>query len=125
MSTRRVSLRLPWWSVAACIAMHTSVLRAMSCPTRHADTTAASQWAPSLDRIVTAHANDISLRDALDRLAASAKLRISYSADLLPLSRAVCLSADEESVGSVLATLLAETSVMTPMERMPRRRICA
>ena len=42
-------------------------------------------------------------------MAASAKLRLSYSADLLPLNRAVCISADKTPAGQVLATLLGGT----------------
>jgi outer membrane receptor protein involved in Fe transport len=117
VSGPRFGLRLPLWSVAAALATRASPVlasppRAMSCPTQQVDTAAVSeQWAPPLDRIVTAHGNDLSLRDALDRVAAVAKLRMSYSADLLPMSRAVCLSADKEPVGRVLAALLDGTNV--------------
>jgi iron complex outermembrane receptor protein len=112
VSARRLGLRLPLWSVAVVLAMRASPLRAMDCPTQRPDTAAVSgQWAPPLDRIVTAHASDLSLRDALDRVSAAAKLRVSYSADLLPMTRAVCLSAEKEPVGRVLAALLEGTRV--------------
>jgi hypothetical protein len=110
---RPFSLRLPWWSVAAFIATRASPAKAMiGCSTQRVDTAAASeQWAPPLDRLVTAHVTELSLRDALDRVAAAASLRMSYSADLLPLSREVCLSADKIPVGRVLAALLGGTNV--------------
>ena len=112
MKQPRFGLRLPWWSVAAFLATRASPLRAMACPAQRVDTAAVpGQWAPPLDRIITAHGSDLSLRDALDRVAAAAKLRMSYSADLLPMNRAVCLSANKEPVGRVLAALLDGTSV--------------
>lgn len=114
MIGRRSSLRLLWWSVVAFVATRASPARAMepACPAQRADSAAATgQWAPPLDRIVTAHATELSLRDALDRVAASAKLRMSYSADLLPLSREVCLSADNRAVGRVLSDLLEGTNI--------------
>ncbi|HEU4884850.1 MAG TPA: TonB-dependent receptor, partial [Longimicrobium sp.] len=71
----------------------------------------ARQWPPPLDHPLEFTARDISLRDALDRLSAAARLRISYSAELLPLERRVCVSRQARTVGDVLAELLRETSV--------------
>ncbi len=83
-----------------------------SCPLSRLDSaTLATRWAPPLDRPVTAHASDISLRDALDRVAASAHLRMSYNTEQLPLTRAVCLNADALPAGRVLADLLSSTNV--------------
>jgi len=69
------------------------------------------RWTPPLDRAVTLHANDLALRDALDRVATQAKLRLSYSAELLPLDHVVCVAADATPVGKVLADLLRETNL--------------
>ncbi|MGH9420284.1 MAG: hypothetical protein ACRD3J_09940, partial [Thermoanaerobaculia bacterium] len=44
-----------------------------------------------LARKVSLHDHDVSLREALDRLAATAHIRLSYSAELLQLTRSVCL----------------------------------
>jgi iron complex outermembrane receptor protein len=52
------------------------------------------------------------LRDALDRVAAIAKLRLSYSPEVLPLDRAVCLSANAQPAGQVLADLMAGMNVV-------------
>ncbi len=70
-----------------------------------------ARWTAPLDRPVTVHPTALSLRDALDRVAAIAKLRLSYSPEALPLDRAVCLSANAEPVGRVLAGLMAGTNV--------------
>ena len=79
-----------------------------ACTTAQPDT-ARARWAPPLDRPVTLRAGDLSLRDALDRVAAAAKLHLSYSAELLPLDRDVCIAADGAPAGQVLADLLRET----------------
>ncbi|MBW3572606.1 MAG: TonB-dependent receptor [Gemmatimonadetes bacterium] len=68
-------------------------------------------WAPPLDRPLAFAARDLSLRDALDRVAAATRLRISYSAQLLPLERRVCVSRQARTVGDVLAELLRDTQV--------------
>ena len=64
------------------------------------------EWAGSLARRVSLHGRDISLREALDRLSAAAGIRLSYTAELLPLSSAVCLDYESVSVGDVLTDLL-------------------
>ena len=70
-----------------------------------------TRWSAPLDRVVSIHVTEISLRDALDRVAAVAHLRLSYSAEMLPLDRVTCLVADAMPVGSVLTSLLAGTHV--------------
>ena len=74
--------------------------------------TGRAQYSAPLDRPVTLRAASLSLRDALDRVAAIAKLRLSYSSEALPLDRAVCLSAESEPVGKVLSELIAGTNVV-------------
>jgi outer membrane receptor protein involved in Fe transport len=68
-------------------------------------------WPAPLDRPLAFRARDVSLRDALDRLSATARIRISYSAELLPLERRVCVSTDARTVGDALAELLRDTPV--------------
>ena len=81
--------------------------RSCSSPALASGDAAVSVWTGPLDRRITVHANDLSLRDALGRVAATAKVRLSYSAELLPLDRAVCVSADGVPVGRVLSELLS------------------
>ncbi|HEX2187925.1 MAG TPA: TonB-dependent receptor, partial [Longimicrobiaceae bacterium] len=69
------------------------------------------RWSPPLDRPVSLSVRDVPLRSALDRLSAASRLRLSYSADLLPLDRRVCATGDSLAVGEVLAGLLRGTGV--------------
>jgi len=68
-------------------------------------------WPSPLDAVVTLQARGISLREALDRLGAGSGVPLAYSSDLLPLDRPVCVDAERQPLGSVLATLLAGTRV--------------
>ena len=71
-------------------------------------------WPAPLDRPVTLHGHDLALRDVLDRLAVAARLRLSYSAELVALDRRVCVSYDSVAVGTVLTELL-DGSVVAPV----------
>src|SRR5262249_44900049 len=75
---------------------------------------AAAQWSAPLDRPVSAHAPALALREALERVAAVAKIRLSYSSGIVPIDRAVCLEADATPAGRVLAQLLLGVNV-TPI----------
>jgi iron complex outermembrane receptor protein len=68
-------------------------------------------WSGPLAASVTLHARGLSLRDALDRLGAQSGVPLAYSSDLLPLDRPVCVVADHQPLGRVLATLLEGTNV--------------
>jgi iron complex outermembrane receptor protein len=83
-----------------------------NCSITRADTAASNtRWAPPLDRSVTVRFGSLSLREAIDRVAAASNLRVSYSAELLPLDRQVCLNAQSAVAGQVLAHLLDGTNV--------------
>ncbi|MDB4888217.1 MAG: TonB-dependent receptor plug [Gemmatimonadetes bacterium] len=71
----------------------------------------AAGWTPPLDTRVSLHVRDVSLRDALDRLTAASRVQLAYSADFLPVDRRVCLAAEGEPLGSLLASLLRGTQV--------------
>src|SRR3954466_10155256 len=70
-------------------------------------------WPAPLDRRIALRARDVSLREALDRVAAAARFRVSYSADFPPLDRRVCVSADSILAGDALAELLTGVNVST------------
>lgn len=70
-----------------------------------------SLWAPPLDRIVNLHVPEVSIREALDRLAVVAKIELSYSSELLPIGKLVCFALDRVPVGAVLESLLAGTAL--------------
>jgi len=68
-----------------------------------------------LDRRVTVHMRDVALRDALDRVAALAGIRLSYSAENVPLDRRVSIARDSATVDAVLADLLRDL----PLQPVP------
>ena len=69
-------------------------------------------WNPPLDRRVSLHARDISLREALDRLSAATSVRLSYETEAVPLDTRVCASFDSLYLGEALGLLLRGTSVL-------------
>ena len=71
----------------------------------------SQRWPAPLDRRISLRARDVSLREALDRIAAAARFRVSYSAEFLPLDRHVCVSADSVVAGDALAQMLDGVSV--------------
>ena len=83
------------------------------CAAQHT-ATPTMRWPAPLDRRVTLHGRDVALRDALDQLATAARLRLSYSPELLTLDRRVCVSYDSIAAGAVLGDLLAGSPV-TPV----------
>jgi outer membrane receptor protein involved in Fe transport len=68
-------------------------------------------WPAPLSRVVTMPEEVLPLRTALDNLAAGARIRLSYSPDLLPLDRRACVAAGETTLGDALTTLLAHTGI--------------
>lgn len=98
-------------ALLACAAPVSAHAAPPDCEARASALDQARPWPPPLDRALTFNARDVSLRDALDRLSAAARLRISYSAELLPLERRVCVSRQARTLGDVLADLLRDTQV--------------
>lgn len=104
---------------AAPVPVHTAIVNTRvtaaivdsTCTVRLASPDRSSLWAPPLDRIVRLRVSARPLRDALDALATVAKLELSYSAEVLPADRQVCLQLDRVPVGAVLEYLLAGTTL--------------
>ena len=71
----------------------------------------AALWAAPLDRLVTLKVSALTVREAVDRLASVAHLDLSYSADLLPADRPVCLTVERVPVGAVLEHLLGGSTL--------------
>ena len=69
------------------------------------------QWPAPLDREVTLVGDKVSLRDGLTQLAAAARVRLSYVAELLPLDRQMCLDYQSVAAGEVLSDLLRGTEL--------------
>ncbi|NJD09620.1 MAG: TonB-dependent receptor [Gemmatimonadetes bacterium] len=70
-----------------------------------------ASWPAPLDRQVTLHEGLVSLPDALARITTAARLRLSYSRDLLPPARRTCLEFSGTPVGAVLERILSGTSL--------------
>jgi len=68
-------------------------------------------WPEPLNRLVSLEAGDVALRGALDRISADARVRLSYSPDVVPLERRVCLSFQQAPLGDVLLAVLEGTGV--------------
>jgi iron complex outermembrane recepter protein len=97
-----------WAAAAVLLAGARSVHAQAACNEAPA---AARRWASPLDRLISLRSRDLPLRDVLDRLAAAAHIRLSYTAELLPLDRRVCVSYDAVPAGDALAGLLEGTHV--------------
>jgi iron complex outermembrane receptor protein len=103
-------------ALAAIALVAPSVARAAglaSCTAR-ADASAERaprRWSAPLDRKVSLQTRELSLRDALDRLAAAARIRLSYATELVPLDRRVCDAFDGVAAGDVLVELLRGTTL--------------
>ena len=80
-------------------------------PTPEVSPNYALQSTGPLARKVSIEAREITLRTALDRISAAAKVRLSYAADLLPMSRTVCLSYKSTPLAQVLAEVLDGVAV--------------
>jgi outer membrane receptor protein involved in Fe transport len=86
--------------------------RAQSCSSSSALLASLPAWDPPLDRRVSLHVRDISMRDALDRISADARIRLSYASEAIPLDSRVCASFDSIPLGEALGVLLRGTSVL-------------
>ncbi len=97
---------------AASISIIPRTAAAQSCATATSEVAALAVWSPPLDRRVSLHVRDVSLRDALDRLSTESSTRLSYTTENLPLDSRVCAAFDSVPLGNALAVLLRETSVL-------------
>lgn len=68
-------------------------------------------WAPPLDRPVSLRTPETPVRDALEAVARQARLELTYSAELLPGERRLCIALERVPVGAVLEALLAGSSL--------------
>lgn len=75
------------------------------------DSAARGSWTGALGRPVSLRAPGLSLREALDRIAARARVRLSYSAENLPLDRRVCVQLGAIPLGDALTSVLGEIPV--------------
>src|SRR6266550_5955045 len=88
------------------------VVNAQSCSTSNVFLASLPAWTTPLDRVVSLHARDISLRDALDRVSSAARIRLSYTSETIPLDSRICAAFDTIPLGQALALLLRNTPVL-------------
>src|SRR6266550_4202250 len=88
------------------------VVSAQSCSTSNVFLASLPAWTTPLDRVVSLHARDISLRDALDRVSSAARIRLSYTSETIPLDSRICAAFDTIPLGQALALLLRNTPVL-------------
>lgn len=62
--------------------------------------------------MVSLHARDISLRDALDRISSDARIKLSYTSETIPLDNRICAVFDSVPLGEALGLLLKGTTVL-------------
>jgi iron complex outermembrane recepter protein len=98
--------------VAAPLLLWSGAQAQSTCSPSHEFLASVTTWTPPLDRRVSLHARDISLREALDRLSAESGVRLSYATEAVPLDSRVCASFDSLSLGEALGMLLRGTSVL-------------
>jgi iron complex outermembrane receptor protein len=96
---------------AASVSIVPSLAIAQACSVPPGEAASLTAWNSPLDRRVSLHVHDISLRDALDRLAAASNVTLSYTTENVPLDSRVCASFDSLALGDGLTMLLRGTSV--------------
>ncbi len=92
--------------------MVASPARAQSCSLSSELLVALPAWNAPLDRRVSLHVRDISLREALDRVSADARIRLSYASEAIPLDSRVCAAFESIPLGEALGLLLRGTPVL-------------
>ncbi len=69
------------------------------------------QWPEPLNRTISVRGGVLSLRDALDRVSAAARVRITYSDALISPERRVCLDVVRTTLGDAITQLLGSDNV--------------
>jgi iron complex outermembrane receptor protein len=98
--------------LVASLTLVASPAWAQSCSSSSSLLASLPTWNAPLDRRVSLHVRDISMRDALDRLSADARIRLSYASEAIPLDSRVCASFDSIPLGEALVVLLRGTQVV-------------
>jgi len=97
---------------AAALTLVASPAVAQTCSSSSELLASVPAWNAPLDRRVSLHARDISLRDALDRISSDARIQLSYASEAIPLDSRVCASFDAIPLGEALGLLLRGTPVL-------------
>ncbi|MEO8575899.1 MAG: TonB-dependent receptor plug domain-containing protein [Gemmatimonadales bacterium] len=98
-------------AIAPVVAFQPAGAQSNCAPATRVSGITVSNAANVMDRVVSLHGRGVSLREALDRLAAAARIKLSYAAEQLDLARPVCIEYESATVSRVLADLLAGAQV--------------
>ncbi len=112
MAGKRSRARRTIVLLVASLTLAASPARTQSCSSSSALLASLPAWNAPLDRRVSLHVRDISMRDALDRLSADARVRLSYASEAIPLDSRVCASFDSIPLGEAFGVLLRGTQVL-------------
>jgi len=98
-------------AIAPVVAFQSAGAQSNCAPASRVSGIIVANPASVMERVVSLHGRSVSLREALDRLAAAAHIRLSYAAEQLDLSRPVCLEYESATVSRILADLLQGAQV--------------
>lgn len=115
MNIRRGAARgIAWVAIALVGTPPVAIAQSSRCPGDRARAAGlhVSRWNAPLDRVVRVRLHDLALKDALARLAAMARVRLSYSAEALALDRVVCLDSDSSSLGDAILAIVGDATVV-------------
>lgn len=108
------SIRPLWCAAALACFSRGAAAQSRQCAAQLPASAASARWPSPLDRTIDVDATVLPLGDALVRVGAAARVRISYSPELLAIDRSVCLAARHAALGDVLVSL-AGTSNVAPV----------
>ena len=97
--------------IRAALATALLILGAVSAGAQTLDSVGPGTSQSPLDRRISLHLRDVALREALDRIAVLADMRLSYSGDNLPLDQRVSIARDTSLVSQLLDELLGPYGV--------------
>jgi iron complex outermembrane receptor protein len=72
---------------------------------------AVQPWPEPLNRLISVRGGGLSLRDALDRVSAAARVRITYSDALIAPERRVCFDFTRTALGDAITQLIGDEGV--------------
>ena len=121
-------------AIAPVVAFQTAGAQSNCAPATRVSGITVTNSPGVMDRVVSLHGRGVSLREALDRLAAAASIRLSYAAEQLDLSRPVCVEYESATVGRILGDLLAgalvhpvvlggDQVVLAAIKELPQQRM--
>jgi len=95
-------------AATAVVALARPLVGQATCAVLHTAPASTQAWATPLDRTISIRTTELTLREALQTVAARAGVRLSYSSETVANDRVVCFDVDGAPLGDVLRELLDE-----------------